>query len=139
MPRFKTAFRGVPNGEIYPIDYNPGDHCPSELAEAAKSLDALESDEVTRADLDAALAELPDGQADPDYVIDGMRVHFGDLFTDDDEEKVRDLVKRVDPTPSHGLTVPQIKEALAAREIAIPDGMTLKADLAALLDAQPTE
>lgn len=37
--------------------------------------------------------------------------------------------------PSDGLTVPQIKEALAAKQIAIPDGMTLKADLAALLDA----
>lgn len=136
MPRFKTAFRGVPNGEIYPIDYNPGDHCPTELAEAAKSLDALESDEVTRADLDAALAELPDDHTDPDYVVDGMRVHFGDLFTEADEAKVRELVKA---KPSHGLTIPQIKKALAAREIAIPDGITLKADLAALLDTQPAE
>ena len=36
--------------------------------------------------------------------------------------------------PSDGLTVPQIKEALEAKKIAIPEGVTLKADLAALLD-----
>ena len=36
---------------------------------------------------------------------------------------------------SEGLTVAEIKEALAAREIEIPEGVTLKADLAALLDA----
>lgn len=37
--------------------------------------------------------------------------------------------------PSDGLKVDEIKEALAAKGIDIPDGMTLKADLAALLDA----
>lgn len=36
---------------------------------------------------------------------------------------------------SDGMTVAEIKEALAAREIEIPEGVTLKADLAALLDA----
>jgi hypothetical protein len=39
--------------------------------------------------------------------------------------------------PSDGLTVAEIKEALAARNIAIPDGVTLKADLAKLLDEAP--
>ncbi len=33
------------------------------------------------------------------------------------------------------LTVPQIKDALAAKGVAIPDGVTKKADLQALLDA----
>jgi hypothetical protein len=33
------------------------------------------------------------------------------------------------------LTVPQIKEALAAKGIEIPEGVTKKADLQALLDA----
>jgi hypothetical protein len=37
--------------------------------------------------------------------------------------------------PSEGLTVAEIKEALAAKKVDIPDGVTLKADLAALLDA----
>ena len=36
--------------------------------------------------------------------------------------------------PSDGLTVAQIKEALAAKKIDVPEGVTLKADLAALLD-----
>lgn len=40
-----------------------------------------------------------------------------------------------DSKPSDGLTVAQIKEALEAKQIVIPEGVTLKADLAALLDA----
>ncbi len=36
--------------------------------------------------------------------------------------------------PSEGLTVAEIKEALAAAEVDIPEGVTLKADLAKLLD-----
>ncbi|QRF55745.1 hypothetical protein [Variovorax paradoxus] len=36
--------------------------------------------------------------------------------------------------PSDGLTVAQIKEALEAKKIEIPEGVTLKADLAKLLD-----
>lgn len=40
-----------------------------------------------------------------------------------------------DGKPSDGLTVAQLKEALEAKKVAIPDGVTLKADLAALLDA----
>lgn len=39
--------------------------------------------------------------------------------------------------PSHGLTVEQVKEALTAKGVEIPEGVTLKADLAALLDEQP--
>lgn len=54
----------------------------------------------TRADLDKALAELPGSYTDPDYVVNGMRAYFGDLFTADDEAKVREVVKappQVDP------------------------------------------
>ena len=36
--------------------------------------------------------------------------------------------------PSNGLKVDEIKAALETKGIAIPEGMTLKADLAALLD-----
>ncbi len=39
--------------------------------------------------------------------------------------------------PSDGLKVDELKAALAAKNIEIPDGVTLKADLAALLDAAP--
>lgn len=45
-----------------------------------------------------------------------------------------------DGKPSDGLKVDEIKAALAAKGIAIPEGVTLKADLAALLDgAQPAK
>lgn len=40
-----------------------------------------------------------------------------------------------DSKPSDGLTVAQIKEALEAKGIQIPEDVTKKADLAALLDA----
>lgn len=35
-------FLGVPDGEVYPRTYAPGDECPPELLEAAVSLDAVE-------------------------------------------------------------------------------------------------
>lgn len=38
--------------------------------------------------------------------------------------------------PSEGLTVQQLKDALAAKSVTIPEGTTLKADLADLLDKQ---
>jgi hypothetical protein len=40
--------------------------------------------------------------------------------------------------PSDGLSVEQLKTALADQKIAIPDGITKKADLAALLDVAST-
>jgi hypothetical protein len=42
-------------------------------------------------------------------------------------------------TKKADLTVAQIKEALAAKGIEIPDGVTKKADLQALLDTAPQE
>lgn len=48
---------------------------------------------VTRDELDKALAALPGDHTGPDYVVNGMRGHFGALFTADDEAKVRELVK----------------------------------------------
>lgn len=47
------------------------------------------------------------------------------------EEEESDDIK----PPSFGLKVDEIKDALAAKGIEIPEGVTLKADLAALLDA----
>lgn len=32
---FEKPFKGVPDGGIYPIDYEPGDECPPELEAAA--------------------------------------------------------------------------------------------------------
>lgn len=55
-----------------------------------------------RADLDAALSKLPDGNTDADYVVRAMGAHFGDLFTAADEAKVRDLVKPQASTGTSG-------------------------------------
>ncbi|WP_447775643.1 hypothetical protein [Variovorax boronicumulans] len=138
MPTFKKQFTGVPNGDIYPKTYEAGDECPPELVAGAQSLDALDGEgsgsALTRNSLDRALADLPGGNTDPDYVVGAMRSYFGDLFTADDESRVRDLVKPVVVRLSDGLTVDEIKAALAEKSIAIPEGVTRKAELAALLD-----
>ena len=41
MAKLTKPFRGVPNGEIYPIEYEAGDECPPELEAGALSLGAL--------------------------------------------------------------------------------------------------
>lgn len=41
MPKFAVKFPGVPEGEIYPTEYQPGDECPPSLLEAARSLGVL--------------------------------------------------------------------------------------------------
>lgn len=48
---------------------------------------------TARAELDKALAELPGENTDPDYVVGAMRAHFKGMFTDEDEAKVREIVK----------------------------------------------
>lgn len=42
---FSKEFRGVRDGEIYPETFQPGDECPPELLDAAKSLEVLEAPE----------------------------------------------------------------------------------------------
>lgn len=54
----------------------------------------------TRKQLDEAIAGLPGEQTDPDYVVNAMRSHFGDLFTSGDEMMVREVV--VKPAPNTG-------------------------------------
>lgn len=43
MAKLIKAFRGVPDGEIYPVGYAVGDECPKELEAAAMELGALKS------------------------------------------------------------------------------------------------
>lgn len=144
--KFIKAFKGVPSGEIYPVEYQPGDECPEELEDGAAALGAIEAGQRSRktpastrsrADLDEALSSLPGEYTDADYVVNAMRSHFAGLFTDADEAQVRSLVKPATAKPSDGLKVDEIKAALAAKNIEIPEGVTLKADLAALLDSAP--
>lgn len=48
--KFKTTFRGVPAGEVYPVTYEPGDECPAELEKAALSLGAVEKPRAKKAE-----------------------------------------------------------------------------------------
>lgn len=49
MPKFIKPFRGVPDGEIYPKQFEAGDECPSELEAGARELGALEGSEDKKA------------------------------------------------------------------------------------------
>lgn len=40
--KFTKTFKGVPDGDIYPVEYQPGDECPPELEQAARELEALD-------------------------------------------------------------------------------------------------
>jgi len=41
MAKFTKAFCGCKAGDIYPTDFVPGDDCPAELEDAARSVGAL--------------------------------------------------------------------------------------------------
>ena len=45
MAKLTKAFRGVRDGEIYPVDFEPGEECPPELEAGARSLGALEDEQ----------------------------------------------------------------------------------------------
>lgn len=66
----------------------------------------------------------------------GFRIINKSAFDPKKHELIEDAAaaKGGDPKPSDGLNVEQIKAALSEKQIAIPDGVTKKADLAALLD-----
>jgi len=40
--KLNKPFKGVPDGEIYPVEYQAGNECPPELEAGARELDALE-------------------------------------------------------------------------------------------------
>lgn len=42
MAKFTEPFYAVPDGAIYPIQYQAGDECPKELEAAAQAQGALE-------------------------------------------------------------------------------------------------
>lgn len=98
---------------------------------------------VDRSKLDEALAALPGIHTDPDYVVSGMRSFFGEVFTIEDEAKVRELVIRKAPVAD---PVTEVKPPIAGTQKDAKDmtkeeleakysGMT-KADLAELLEAR---
>ncbi|WP_025135924.1 hypothetical protein [Achromobacter sp. DH1f] len=43
MPKLIKAFVGVPEGDIYPVRYEPGDECPPELVAGATEVGALDA------------------------------------------------------------------------------------------------
>lgn len=43
--QFSKPFLGVPDGEIYPVQYQPGEECPPELEAAATELGAFDDPE----------------------------------------------------------------------------------------------
>ncbi|WP_257624521.1 HeH/LEM domain-containing protein [Variovorax boronicumulans] len=56
--KLTKPFKGVPDGEIYPVEYQPGDECPKELEAGALSLGALGDDEGGGAPTSKTVAEI---------------------------------------------------------------------------------
>jgi hypothetical protein len=48
--KFIKEFSGVKDGEIYPVDFKPGEECPKELEASALALGALPSKKETPAE-----------------------------------------------------------------------------------------
>lgn len=46
--KFTKDFRGVPDGEIYPVQYAAGDECPPELEAAAIETGAVKAKADTK-------------------------------------------------------------------------------------------
>ncbi len=87
-------------GTVAQMDSSRG----QQLIDAGAADRVAENGDAPRADpraaLDAALESLPGENTDPDYVVRAMRSHFGAVFTDADEARVREVVVApVVPTP----------------------------------------
>lgn len=81
-------FRGVPNGEFYPIDYAKGDDCPKELEEAAREAGALPNKESKRNQ--AELPKSPANDDNPPKQDDGEQSNNGENGDTPDGEQPND-------------------------------------------------
>ena len=48
MAKFAKPFSGVPDGAIYPVQYEPGQDCPPELEPSAQAMGVLEQDKPAK-------------------------------------------------------------------------------------------
>lgn len=126
--RIKTDAKDNPHGYIV-INQSDFDEKLHVLHEGGGTAPAVEPG-VTREYLDVSLAALPGEQNDPDYVVNSMRAYFGEVFTADDEAKVRAVVK----APRGKLPIAELRAYLDGKDIAYPADAK-KADLQALYDA----
>lgn len=79
-------------GTIAQMDSSRGQHFIDTGAAVLVREAGSGSETVARAELDKAIAGLPGENTDADYVVRAMRSHFGAVFTDADEAKVREVV-----------------------------------------------
>lgn len=56
--QFARSFRGVPDGEIYPVDYEPGEECPPELERSAAALKAFDAPDAGGPDDKLTVAQM---------------------------------------------------------------------------------
>lgn len=80
-------------GAVAQMDSNRGQHFIDIGAAVLVKEGGNGAETVARAELEKALSGLPGGHTDATYVVGAMRSHFGDVFTDADEAKVREVVK----------------------------------------------
>ncbi|GAB1837324.1 hypothetical protein MyNCGM121_41040 [Achromobacter xylosoxidans] len=60
--KLTKTIRGVPEGEIYPVEYAAGEDCPGWLLPAARDLGAVEESSEDAPELMALRAQLDEAQ-----------------------------------------------------------------------------
>ncbi len=101
----------------------------ADKAELAELKAAKLAKTLSREDVEKALAGLPGENTDADYVVGAMSAHFKDLFTVDDEAKVRELVKAPAETDPAAKTEAELAADLAAKAQAEEDAKNVKPTL----------
>ncbi|KDD42547.1 hypothetical protein [Bordetella bronchiseptica] len=60
--KLSKSIRGVPEGEIYPVEYSAGDECPAWLLPAARDLGAVDDADDNSAELATLRSQLDAAQ-----------------------------------------------------------------------------
>jgi hypothetical protein len=79
----ETDFDEKKGHELFVAPEPPPPLLPPEKSEESQVEDVL------RAEIDGIVEDLPGEYSDPDYVVNAMRVRFGENFTAEDEAAVR--------------------------------------------------
>lgn len=84
MAKLTKAFRGVPKGAIYPVEFAAGQECPPELEAGARDLGALEASAEDSDEKKDLMAQLDAAQIkyDKRWGIDKLRAALAEGLKD---------------------------------------------------------
>lgn len=129
MAKFIKHFRGVPEGEIYPVQFVAGDECPPELEAGALSVGALSliadtpPPRLLGSSVQPASVELPDGTVltlgdvvGQAHVASGLSVEDWNALEDSAREAlIAETVDKLSGEDDKGQDAAEDKPALMAQ------------------------